>query len=179
MRLFPDFTAHILHTKKCRAQRCEKNPGKHLVWGKVHWNQGWNLVNLSQIKIPWLSLTLKKFPDFPEENFFPVIFPDFPWCWKPCSGYAAFISTLYCTDKSAHLLALTVSPKTSATSPEQTDLILSFTIDVLPQPLSPTNMTGFPKSVRTPSRCNSCCKYIKVHYVTKGKTLTVILDPLI
>ena len=43
-----------------------------------------------------------------------------------------------------YLFACMVSPRTSATSPEQTVLTLSLTMALLPQPSSPTNITGLP-----------------------------------
>ncbi len=43
----------------------QKNLGKRWFEEKVHFNQGWNLVHLSQTKIPWLWTT---FPDFSEVN---------------------------------------------------------------------------------------------------------------
>ena len=54
MRLFPDFYL------KCRVQQGKKNLGNIWFEQKVPLNQGWNLVHLSQNKIPWLSLTLDK-----------------------------------------------------------------------------------------------------------------------
>ena len=50
---------------------------------KVHLNQDWNLVHLSQSEIPRLSLTLNKIPRLSLTFQKNKIFPDFPWCWEP------------------------------------------------------------------------------------------------
>ncbi len=74
MRLFPDFPwlySSCLMNMRSAARR--KNPGKHLVWGKVHINQGWNLVHL-RAKFPYCPWPSTKFPDFPWlswRKFFP------------------------------------------------------------------------------------------------------------
>ena len=56
---------------------------KHIAFKNTSRNIWQNLVHLSQIKIPWLSLTLdKKYWNsltFQKKIFF----PDFPWWWEP------------------------------------------------------------------------------------------------
>ena len=49
-----------------------------MIWfqEKMHWIQGWNLVHLSQSKIPWLSLTLNQIPWLSRTKFFSLTFPD-------------------------------------------------------------------------------------------------------
>ncbi len=64
---------------KCRVQLGEKILENIWFEEKVHLNHSWNLVHLSQTKIPWLSPTLNKFPWLSRRNFFPwfsLIFPD-------------------------------------------------------------------------------------------------------
>ena len=84
MRLFSDFpltSRYLFYFKMPNASR-HKNPGKHLICGKMNLNQSWNLVHFSQSKIPWLSLTVNKIP-WLSRRIFSLILPVFPWCWEP------------------------------------------------------------------------------------------------
>ncbi len=69
---FPDCRFHISYMDAKK----KKNHGKHLVWGKGVFNQGWNLVHLTQSDIPWLSLTLNEIPWLSRKQHFSLIFPD-------------------------------------------------------------------------------------------------------
>ncbi len=86
--IFPDFpwphstnlTSIENKSKRSGGKICTYIKGCYKNMPRNIWN---NLVYLSQIKIPWLSLTLDKnywnSLTFQKEN----IFPDFPWRWQP------------------------------------------------------------------------------------------------
>ena len=64
---------------------------------KVHLNQGWNLVHLSQSKILWLSRIPNKIPWLTRKKILFPRFSDFPWCWEPWK-----VHTLYDIRGSSH-----------------------------------------------------------------------------